>query len=317
MNPRELALHAYYLGTLKARANACRRFAENENAPLCVLFYHRVADSHPNSWSISNREFERQMRWLQRHVDLVSLEEIQKRMIEGRNERVAVAITFDDGYAENCDRAIPFLLREQIPFTYFVALDFIVNGRPFPQDVAAGTPLAPNTPEQIRRMAVAGVEIGAHTRTHCNVGQIDSPDKMIDEIVTASDQLGDLIECPVRYFAFPYGKPEHLSAAAARLAAKSGMLGVCSAYGAYNLPGDDPFHIQRIHGDPEFIRLKNWITVDQRKMKLGRSFVFPETAVSSLDIDQAMAATSGSVRSAISGLQPIPGITMPSPDCLR
>ena len=51
-----------------------------------------------------------------------------------------------------------------------------------------------------------------------------------------------------------------------QLAREAGFAGVCSAYGGYNVPGDDPFHLQRIHADPDIIRLKNWLTVDPRKL---------------------------------------------------
>ena len=48
----------------------------------------------------------------------------------------AVAITFDDGYAENCRQAIPLLVRNQIPCTYFVTLENVLEGKPFAHDVA-------------------------------------------------------------------------------------------------------------------------------------------------------------------------------------
>ena len=41
---------------------------------------------------------------------------------------------------------------------------------------------------------------------------------------------------------------------------------VCSAYGDYNFPGDDPFHIRRIHVD-DMLRLKNWGTIDPRRLR--------------------------------------------------
>lgn len=279
MNTRELALAAYYHGTYPIRMAYRRQLSARGAMPLGVAFYHRVADNRLNGWSMTNNQFERQMTWLKRHCDIVSLQEIQARMRSGHNDRPAVAITFDDGYAENCERAIPFLLEQEIPFTYFVALDFIVNQQPFPQDVKAGELLAPNTTDQIREMAKAGVEIGAHTRTHCDVGSIDDAAVLVDEIITAKNELSDLARCPVRYFAFPYGKVSNLSAAAAELARRDGMLGVCSAYGAYNLPGEDPFHLQRFHGDPEFTRFKNWVSIDHRKLSVGRNFTFPESAI--------------------------------------
>jgi peptidoglycan/xylan/chitin deacetylase (PgdA/CDA1 family) len=88
---------------------------------------------------------------------------------------------------------------------------------------------------------------------------------LYDEVVTAGDELREAVGSPVRYFAFPYGLHKNLNADAFHMAREAGYLGVCSAYGAYNLPGDDAFHLRRIHGDPQTVRLKNWVTVDPRK----------------------------------------------------
>ncbi len=294
MNAREIGLQGYYLATSPMRSMYRRQLSRQGRSPLCVLFYHRVADCHTNGWSISNNEFERQMRWIKRNVEVVSLKEIQRRMESKHNNSVAVAITFDDGYAENCDRAIPFLLENEIPATYFVSLDFVVNDRPFPQDVQQGIPLRPNTPDQLREIAAAGIEIGAHTRTHCDVGKIGDAETLYDEIITATDELSSLVNQPIRYFAFPYGRPSNLSAAACKLAKTLGMVGVCSADGAYNFAGDDSFHIQRIHGDPSFVRLKNWLTVDPRKISHGRDFVMQQSAVHEADI-KALETNSGTV----------------------
>ena len=51
---------------------------------------------------------------------------------------------------------------------------------------------------------------------------------------------------------------------------EEGFLGVCSAYGGWNNVGEDPFHIQRIHGDPSFERVKNWLTYDERIRRVER-----------------------------------------------
>ncbi len=58
--------------------------------------------------------------------------------------------------------------------------------------------------------------------------------------------------------------------AAFELAFEAGYDGVCSAYGAYNFPGDDPFHLQRIHADEDLLRVRNWLSVDPRKVKVPR-----------------------------------------------
>lgn len=272
MNPlKRLAFTAYYYGMKSKRTAHARRLAEQGNAPVSVLFYHRVADNHPNDWTMSRDGFRRQMNWLRDHAELVDVEGVQDRVSHGNHKELVASVTFDDGYADNCDFAIPFLVEAKIPVTYFVALSFVKGNLTFPHDKKHGQHLAPNTIDQLKEMVQAGVEIGAHTDTHCDLGKITDPDRIRDEIVSATLELGDLVGQPIRYFAFPYGQADNLSASAARMAAtEAGIKGVCSAFGAYNLPGNDPFHIRRFHGDPEFTRWRNWVSIDPRKLQEGQ-----------------------------------------------
>jgi peptidoglycan/xylan/chitin deacetylase (PgdA/CDA1 family) len=263
---RDNLLGAYYLATLPRREWAARERSAQGTEPVSVLFYHRVADANPNGWTMSTKIFARQLRWLQEGFDIVDLAEAQRRIGSGRNVRPTVAITFDDGYAENLEFAAPLLLREQVPFTYFVSTNHVFGNRSFPHDVEAGRPLAPNTLSQLRAMAAAGVEIGAHNRNHVHLGVV-SADVMEDEIVGSKHDLEHALEREVRYFAFPYGQPSDLSTAAFGIAFNAGYHGICSAFGGYNFPGDDPFHLRRIHADCEMVRFKNWLTVDPRKVR--------------------------------------------------
>lgn len=239
-------------------------------APLAVMYYHRIADTHLNPWSLSTHSFQQQIEWMTRNFEIISIDEVQRRLRAGSNSRPAVAITFDDGYAENCDFAIPFLLERGIPFTYYVSLDFIQTGRPFPHDLEWGEPLPINSAETIRAMAEAGVEIGGHTRHHPDLGTIHDRERLTDEIVTACRELGELAGQPVRHFAFPFGNPGNLHAAAVEIARAAGLASVASAWNGINLPGDDPFHIARIHGDPCLARVQNWLSGDRRLIRRRR-----------------------------------------------
>lgn len=269
---RECLLAAHYWATLPARRRSAIERAAQQSEPVRVLFYHRVADEHPNDWTMSTTAFATQIRWLRRRFDLVSLSEARARIAAGRNRWPTACITFDDGYADNCRYALPLLLRHKIPLTYFVSSDFVLTGEPFPHDVAAGCPLRPNAPEEIRALAAAGVEIGAHTRSHADMGAPLPHDQLVDEIVGSKRELEQLTGGDVRHFAFPYGQHEHLSRDAFRVAYEAGFEGVCSAYGGYNFPGDDPFHVRRFHADPEFMRFKNWLTIDPRKLQRVAEF---------------------------------------------
>lgn len=262
----------YYLATLPQRKQAAAKREEKRQVPVITLFYHRIADEHPNGWSMSNELFQKQINWINERFDITSLEEAQRRIASESNDRPTVCITFDDGYAENCDTALPWLIEQDIPFTYFVTTNNITTGEPFAHDVKNKQPLTPNSAAQIRELAEAGVEIGAHTKSHADLGSITDEQTLFDEIVGSKRDLEQITDRPVRYFAFPFGLPDNLSTTAFQIAFEAGFWGVCSAYGGYNLPGDDSFHIQRIHGDTEWSRFRNWLTVDPRKLRRERQF---------------------------------------------
>jgi peptidoglycan/xylan/chitin deacetylase (PgdA/CDA1 family) len=274
---RRLSLSAYYYGTQPLRWWRARAAARERRAPVMILFYHRIADTHLNPWTMRADDFARQLDWLESNFDLVSLAEAQAR-IRTNNPRPAVAITFDDGYADNCHFALPLLVKRRIPVMYFVTTRHIIHGEPFPHDVARGEPLQPNTVDELRSFASQGIEIGAHTRSHADLGSIKNIDTLFDEVVTAGEELQQAIGCPIRYFAFPYGQPANLNADVFHLAYDAGFEGVCSAYGGYNFPGDDAFHLQRFHADPELLRVKNWLTVDPRWTKQPRFTYQPTPA---------------------------------------
>ncbi len=267
---KQLLLSAYYDATCPLRAWSRRRRALQGRLPAIVLFWHRVADDRANAWTTPNALFLRQIRWLEKRFAFVSLEEVQRRIRAGCNHEPCVSITFDDGYADNCRQAIPWLIKKRIPFTYFVTVQNILTGEPFPDDLAMGRRLAPNNLEQLRAMASAGVEIGAHTFTHANLGATTDQRLLHYEVISAREELQKSLGHSIRYFAVPYGLHANLSKAVFALSAAAGYAGVCSAYGGFNFPGDDPFHLQRIPSGACMIQMKNWVTVDPRKLRTPR-----------------------------------------------
>lgn len=272
MNPlRQTLLGLYRSVTSGSRRRALRELAEQGRAPVAILFYHRIADSHPNGWTLPVQDFQRQIEWIGERFDLVSLGEAQRRLESQNSRRPAVAITFDDGYGENCEAAVPLLLRHNVPFTYFVSTQIIKDQSAFPHDLEAGVRLRPNTITELRSMSDAGVEIGAHTRTHPDLGRSTDPDWLREEIVGSMEDLEAWIGRRPTSFAFPFGQIENMTPKAMAVARGAGIETICSAYGAYNLPGQvseqhGPLHLRRIHADPEWARFLNWMTFDTRKL---------------------------------------------------
>ncbi|MCA9131801.1 MAG: polysaccharide deacetylase family protein [Planctomycetales bacterium] len=273
---KDQALWLYRKFTAARRQRLQQDLRNVGQLPIGVLFYHRVANRHPNTWTLSRRDFSRQLDWLQKHYDIVSLAEAQQRIRGQYCDRPTISITFDDGYAENAHFAIPELLRRNLPATYFVATEFVRTGKHFPHDVQAGCLLEPNTIEDLRDFAEHGIEIGAHTRNHLDLGQVRSPGQLRDEIQGSIDDLQAWLGRQVRYFAFPFGLPCNTSQAAVDVLEDAGIAGFCTAYGAWNWPGDRGFHLRRIHADAGLEKLKNWLTYDPRKLHDQEALPFVE-----------------------------------------
>lgn len=274
MNWKLPLLKVYYETTLPWRRRRNRQAAAAGRAPLVVLLYHRIVDDRANLWTTNTKAFREQINWLKGEFEFISLAEVQRRLRAAENRTPAVHITFDDGYAVNCEMALPLLIAERIPVTYFVTADSILKGGYFAHDTAMGHRFEPNSLEELQALAAAGVEIGHHTRTHADMGQLKDRARIYDELVTSRNELQAALGHPIRYFAFPYGQHHRLSSAAFQVAYHNGYDGVCSSYGGYNFPGDDPFHIQRIPADDYTLRLKNWAMVDPVKVRRTHRFFY-------------------------------------------
>jgi peptidoglycan/xylan/chitin deacetylase (PgdA/CDA1 family) len=175
---KPVLLHVYLRGTTAYRRRLLRELARDGRVPIVVPVFHRVADDRANDWTTSTSEFREAIAWLQEHFDLISLEEAQHRIASGKNERPSVSITFDDGYAVNCNYALPLLIDNAIPCTYFVSSGPVLERTNFEHDQAMGNHFASNTVVQLRELAGAGIEIGAHTRTHIDLGRVCDPDRL-------------------------------------------------------------------------------------------------------------------------------------------
>jgi len=269
-NLKSNLIEAYRVATWPYRRWRYSERLRNGTLPVFSLFYHRVADTNLNPWTITCDDFQRQIDWLESNFEIVDLRESQRRVKSGFNDRPTISITFDDGYSENCDFALPMLIERRIPVTYFVTTYHTTQQKPFPHDVERGAPLPVNTIEALRALDQAGIEIGAHTRTHPDLFKITDEAELIDEVISASREMEKLIGRKIEYFAFPYGQYRNLNPRVFEMLREAGFLGVCSAYGGWNDVGTDAFHIQRIHGDPDFSRMKNWLTYDPRINKVER-----------------------------------------------
>jgi peptidoglycan/xylan/chitin deacetylase (PgdA/CDA1 family) len=120
------------LSTALVRTAATLLSPAGNAARLTVLMYHRVlADPDPLTGEVHAQHFDLQMRALREYFTVLPLFEAVDRLTSRTLPSRAVAITFDDGYADNALIALPILTAHGLHATFFVADGYLDGGRMF------------------------------------------------------------------------------------------------------------------------------------------------------------------------------------------
>ena len=101
-----------------------------ERARLSILILHRVLPTRdalqPDVFDAGH--FDAVCRWVKAWFRVLPLDEAVQRLRSGSLPARAAAITFDDGYADNHDVALPILQRHGLPATFFIATGYLDGG---------------------------------------------------------------------------------------------------------------------------------------------------------------------------------------------
>ncbi|HTE42867.1 MAG TPA: polysaccharide deacetylase family protein [Steroidobacteraceae bacterium] len=107
-----------------------------DGARLSVLMYHRVVpEADALTGEVDARSFDVQLRVLRDCFNVLPLAEAVELLAAGRLPSRAVAITFDDGYADNESIALPMLQQYRLPATFYIADGYLNGGRMFNDSV--------------------------------------------------------------------------------------------------------------------------------------------------------------------------------------
>ncbi len=276
-----------------------------------ILAYHMIAE-HPNGFypETSYEAFARQIEYLKRNYNVLSLEEIVRRASQMKSVRRCVAVTFDDGFRDNYEKAYPVLKQLQLPATIFLTTGCIekaeipwfirfrslfLNTRKDRLEIELGggveafsmpgrnerlavsdrvmgylqtcsnerrisiLELLPSllgiaparemtspmlTWDQIREMSGNGISFGAHTVTHPVLSRIN-PNSLLCEIQSSRDTIENKARCPVKTFAYPFGRKEHYPRETPSLLRCLGFLCAVTTEPGVNSSASDPYELKR------------------------------------------------------------------------
>jgi peptidoglycan/xylan/chitin deacetylase (PgdA/CDA1 family) len=215
-------------------------------AGVPMLMYHQVsADPAPEfrKYSVTPSAFSRQMDVLwklgYRSVTLDQL--LRCREGTGSLPPRPVVITFDDGFRESVEHAVPILSDRGFTAIFYLVAGLIGrNSRWLAAEKGVEFPLADW--DTLRGLAAAGIECGAHTCTHPRLAELSAA-ACREELVTAKQLLEDGLGREVRHMAYPFGS--HDDAVRTRVI-EAGYASASSSRPGLSPPDDDPFALRRV-----------------------------------------------------------------------
>jgi peptidoglycan/xylan/chitin deacetylase (PgdA/CDA1 family) len=183
-----------------------------------ALMYHSVSPDRDDPYCITVRpqRFATQMRLI-RHLGMrgVSIRELLAAQAQGSWKAARlIGLTFDDGYDDFSDYALPVLRRNG-----FTATAFVVAGRLGGDN--AWTPEGPRKrlmpAERLRTAAAAGIEIGSHGLLHVSLPSVSDED-LVEEISLSRRLLQQATGQEVDGFCYPFGHVDDRAVRAVRAA---------------------------------------------------------------------------------------------------
>lgn len=215
-------------------------------------YYHHVFDDERN-------DFGRHLRCLKNYGDFISLDIAvdifeKKQKIGGRY----FCVTFDDGFKNCVDNALPILVENKCPATFFISTEYIgcniTENREIIQRFFCNTACSYPIPieflswDDCRRLLEAGMIIGSHTCSHVPLSKLNS-DQVKSELSESKHKIGTELGINCRHFASPWGIPkkDFRIAIDPIIAKEAGYRSFLTAERGPNCYMTDPFKIRRDH----------------------------------------------------------------------
>jgi len=207
-----------------------------------VLLYHSITDSPADSeWgenTVPKELFDIHLKFLsEQGYAVVSVDEVAEHVRSGAAlpDR-AVAITFDDGYADNYRNAFPILKKYG-----FVATIFITVGKL--RDISGSGEFLSSS--ELGEMVRSGlVRAGCHGSTHISLKGLD-PKALNEEISSARHRLSEITNTGVDLFAYPFGHAGSYDKNIIDTVRLAGFKGAFTSIFGINRRGGDPFTLKR------------------------------------------------------------------------
>lgn len=220
----------------RARLKAALAARPGPPAAGCtMLIYHRVGGGTPDERDLGVAAFREQMEVLARHR-VVGIDQAVDELAAG-DARQKVVVTFDDGFADVADAALPILTERGLPFTLYLATAYVGGQMHWDGSTAKASGPA-LTWDQLGELAASPLcTIANHTHTHARPEALTP-----DELDRCTWEIETRLGVVPRHFAYTWGIPVPRMEPELRARFRSAATGRLGR----NLPGADPMRLRRI-----------------------------------------------------------------------
>lgn len=216
-------------------------------------YYHHVFDDE-------RAGFERQLRYFRNIGEIIGIDDAVAMMtggtpIDGRY----LCITFDDGFKNWIENAVPILVGQQAVAAFFVATGYI--GTDVERDLERLLAFYDNDGrlmeflnwDDCRAMTEAGMTIGSHSEGHVHLKDL-SDDAVMGELTRSRSIIERETGKPCLHFCCPFGREgiDYDRDRHPEMAAAAGYVSFLTGHRGDNRAGTSPFDIHRDH------LLANW-----------------------------------------------------------
>ena len=166
-----------------------------------VLLYHSISnDNSPMSLNINF--FENQMKYLKNNgFQTVDFNEIDPNL----KSKKQIIITFDDGYKDILNNALPILKKYNFKATSFFVTNLIGQNNSWDVKKKSYIKKEIMNPSDIHQWISSGMHIGSHSHNHVDLTKI-SEEKLLYELEFSKKFLEDKFDNKNNIFCYPYGK---------------------------------------------------------------------------------------------------------------
>jgi peptidoglycan/xylan/chitin deacetylase (PgdA/CDA1 family) len=217
------------------------------SAAIPILMYHQVTPAPPRGfekYAITPGLFREHMDDLgRRGYQSIGLDELMAHR-SGRTPlpRRPVVITFDDGYQDCVDHAVPVLEARGLTATFFVVAGLAGRSSEWLRRERSLAFRLFDWPSA-RRLEASGFRCGAHGWTHARMTELTTADCR-QELAASRRRLEDELGREVLDMAYPHGRYDERTRG---LVAEAGYRSACSVRPGLTTLDDDPLALRRVH----------------------------------------------------------------------